>query len=29
MTGQGKALVCAVGDYTMAARARRKNSLVI
>jgi hypothetical protein len=29
MTGQGKALVCAVGDYTMAARSRQKNELVI
>ena len=29
MTGQGKALVCAVGESTMATRNRKKNSLVM
>lgn len=29
MTGHGKAVVCAVGENTMAARRRKKNDLVI
>jgi len=29
MTGQGKALVCCVGDYTLIARKRKRNDLVI
>ena len=29
MTGQGKALVCCVGDNTLLARNRKKNDLVI
>jgi len=29
MTGHGKAVICAVGDSTMKARARKKDKLVL